>query len=63
MVRMHCPLYFRLRLNNECKDYNIEYAGAKATAMINLVKSLKSQGVPIDGIGVQGRASPAHHLN
>jgi len=34
-------------------EYNIEYAGAKATALINLVKNLKSQGVPIDGIGVQ----------
>lgn len=27
--------------------------GAKATAMINLVNSLKAQNVPIDGIGVQ----------
>ncbi|THU90551.1 endo-beta-1,4-glucanase [Dendrothele bispora CBS 962.96] len=35
-------------------DYNIEGTSAKSTAMINLVKSLKSQGVPIDGIGLQG---------
>ncbi|KIJ22992.1 glycoside hydrolase family 10 protein [Sphaerobolus stellatus SS14] len=35
-------------------DYNIEGPGAKSTAMINLVTSLKAQGVPIDGIGVQG---------
>ncbi|EJD06385.1 endo-1,4-beta-xylanase A precursor [Fomitiporia mediterranea MF3/22] len=35
-------------------DYNIEYTGAKATAMINLVKSLKSAGVPLDGVGFQG---------
>ncbi|KAF8583577.1 glycoside hydrolase family 10 protein [Ramaria rubella] len=35
-------------------DFNIEGPGAKSTAMINLVKSLKKQGVPIDGIGVQG---------
>ncbi|KAI0360882.1 endo-beta-1,4-glucanase [Trametes cingulata] len=34
-------------------DFNIEGTGAKATAMKNLVKSLKSQGVPIDGIGLQ----------
>jgi len=34
-------------------DYNIEGTGAKSTAMINLVKSLKAQGVPIDGIGLQ----------
>lgn len=34
-------------------DFNIEGPGAKATAMINLVKSLQSQGVPIDGIGFQ----------
>ncbi|KAJ1548086.1 hypothetical protein HK096_005455 [Nowakowskiella sp. JEL0078] len=34
-------------------DYNLDYSGGKVTAMINLVKSLKSQGVPIDGIGSQ----------
>ncbi|KAG6919173.1 hypothetical protein DXG01_008471 [Tephrocybe rancida] len=34
-------------------DYNIEGTGAKSTAMVNLVKSLKAAGVPIDGIGVQ----------
>ncbi|KAF9450082.1 glycoside hydrolase family 10 protein [Macrolepiota fuliginosa MF-IS2] len=34
-------------------DFNIEGTGAKSTAMANLVQSLKSQGVPIDGIGVQ----------
>ena len=34
-------------------EYNIEYAGAKATSMMNLVKTLKSQGVPLDGIGLQ----------
>ncbi|KAH9851366.1 endo-beta-1,4-glucanase [Lenzites betulinus] len=34
-------------------DFNIEGTGAKATAMKNLVKTLKSQGVPIDGIGLQ----------
>ncbi|KAJ6506232.1 endo-1,4-B-xylanase A [Mycena vitilis] len=35
-------------------DYNIDSAGAKATAMINLVKSLKAAGTPIDGVGIQG---------
>ncbi|KAF7966742.1 hypothetical protein HWV62_37217 [Athelia sp. TMB] len=34
-------------------DYNIEYTGAKATAMLNLVKSLKAAGTPIDGVGFQ----------
>ncbi|KAJ7174707.1 beta-1,4-endoxylanase, partial [Mycena filopes] len=35
-------------------DYNIDSAGAKATAMINLVKALKAAGTPIDGVGIQG---------
>ncbi|KAG6864484.1 hypothetical protein C0991_009192 [Blastosporella zonata] len=35
-------------------DYNIEGTGAKSTAMINLVKQLKKDRVPIDGIGIQG---------
>ncbi|KAI0311130.1 endo-1,4-beta xylanase [Amylostereum chailletii] len=34
-------------------DYNVEGSGAKATALLNLVKSLKSKGVPIDGVGLQ----------
>ncbi|KAF8972151.1 endo-1,4-beta-xylanase C precursor [Flammula alnicola] len=34
-------------------DYNIEYSGPKATAMINLVASLKAQDIPVDGIGLQ----------
>ncbi|KAI0749695.1 endo-1,4-beta-xylanase C precursor [Daedaleopsis nitida] len=34
-------------------DYNIESIGAKATAMLNLVKQLKADGVPIDGVGFQ----------
>ncbi|TFK48163.1 endo-1,4-beta xylanase [Heliocybe sulcata] len=34
-------------------DFNIEFSGAKSTAMLNLVKSLQSQNVPIDGIGLQ----------
>ncbi|KAH8811307.1 putative endo-1,4-beta-xylanase [Xylogone sp. PMI_703] len=35
-------------------DYNIEYSGAKQTAAVNLVKSLKSRGIKIDGVGLQG---------
>ena len=34
-------------------DFNIEFPGAKSTAMQNLVRNLKSQGVPLDGIGLQ----------
>ena len=39
----------RLFLN----DFNIEGVNAKSTAMLNLVKLLKSQGVPIDGVGFE----------
>jgi len=35
-------------------DYNIDYAGAKATAAQNLVSSLKARGIKIDGVGFQG---------
>ncbi|KAJ7057028.1 endo-1,4-B-xylanase A [Mycena amicta] len=35
-------------------DYNIDSAGAKSTAMQNLVKALKAAGTPIDGVGIQG---------
>jgi endo-1,4-beta-xylanase len=34
-------------------DYNIEGTGAKSNAMYSLVSSLKSQGVPIDGVGFE----------
>jgi endo-1,4-beta-xylanase len=34
-------------------DYNIEGINAKSTGMYNLVKSLKAQGVPIDGVGLE----------
>jgi endo-1,4-beta-xylanase len=39
----------RLFLN----DFNIEGVNAKSNAMLNLVTSLKSQGVPIDGVGLE----------
>lgn len=35
-------------------DYNIEYAGAKATAAINIVKNIQASGARIDGVGLQG---------
>jgi endo-1,4-beta-xylanase len=35
-------------------DYNTDGLGAKSDAMFNLVRSLQSQGVPIDGVGFQG---------
>jgi endo-1,4-beta-xylanase len=34
-------------------DFNIEGTNAKSNAMFNLVQSLKSQGVPIDGVGFE----------
>jgi len=35
-------------------DYNIEGLGAKSDAVYALVKQLRAEGVPIDGIGAQG---------
>nr|WP_255953157.1 endo-1,4-beta-xylanase [Streptomyces sp. ODS25] len=35
-------------------DYNIESKGAKSDAYYDLVKRLRAQGVPIDGVGFQG---------
>ncbi len=34
-------------------DYNIEGEGAKSNGMYSLISSLKSQGVPIDGVGFE----------
>ncbi|OCH84509.1 endo-1,4-beta-xylanase [Obba rivulosa] len=34
-------------------DYGIEGTGNKSTALQNLVRELKSEGVPIDGVGIQ----------
>jgi endo-1,4-beta-xylanase len=34
-------------------DYNLEYMGDKSDAAYNMIKNLKSKGVPIDGIGFQ----------
>jgi endo-1,4-beta-xylanase len=34
-------------------DYSVEGTGAKSDALYSLVKSLVSQGVPIDGVGMQ----------
>lgn len=35
-------------------DYNTENPGPKATAALNIVKSLKAAGLKIDGVGFQG---------
>ena len=35
-------------------DYNIEGMGAKSDAVFALVKQLRAEGVPINGVGVQG---------
>jgi endo-1,4-beta-xylanase len=45
-------------------DYNIEGVNAKSTALYNLVASLRKQGVPIQGVGIQGHLDtqyPAPH--
>ncbi|HLL64966.1 MAG TPA: endo-1,4-beta-xylanase [Micromonosporaceae bacterium] len=34
-------------------DYNVEGINAKSDAMYNLVRTLRQQGVPIDGVGLQ----------
>ncbi|KAK7742637.1 hypothetical protein SLS63_000202 [Diaporthe eres] len=35
-------------------DYNIEYSGSKATAAVNLIKTIQAAGAKIDGVGLQG---------
>jgi len=35
-------------------DYNLEFTGVKSNAAYALVKQLKAEGVPIDGVGFQG---------
>lgn len=45
-------------------DYNIEGVNAKSTALYNLVAKLRKQGVPIQGVGIQGHLDvqyPAPH--
>ncbi len=43
-------------------DYGIEGPGPKADAVFALVKSLKAQGVPIDGVGMQWHIGVGTHL-
>jgi endo-1,4-beta-xylanase len=38
-------------------DYGIELVNTKSTAVYNLVRTLRSQGVPIDGVGIQAHLS------
>lgn len=45
-------------------DYNIEGVNAKSTAVYNLVTDLRKQGVPVQGVGIQGHLDvqyPAPH--
>lgn len=35
-------------------DYNVEGVNAKSTAYYNLAKQLRAQGVPVQGLGIQG---------
>jgi endo-1,4-beta-xylanase len=35
-------------------DYNVEGLGPKSDGLYNLVKRLRAEGVPIDGVGIQG---------
>lgn len=35
-------------------DYNIEYAGAKASAAVAIVEMVQAAGARIDGVGLQG---------
>ena len=39
-------------LTDQINGYNIKGTSAKSAAMLNLVKSLKAQGVPMDGVGL-----------
>jgi len=41
-------------------DYNVSFSGAKQDRLIQLVKDLKGQGVPIDGVGLQMHISLGH---
>jgi endo-1,4-beta-xylanase len=41
-------------------DFDIEGVNAKSTAMLNLVTSLRKQGVPIDGVGIQTHLALGH---
>jgi GH35 family endo-1,4-beta-xylanase len=38
-------------------DYGIELTNAKSTAVYNVVRTLRSEGIPIDGIGIQAHLS------
>jgi GH35 family endo-1,4-beta-xylanase len=38
-------------------DYGIEVVNAKSTAVYNMVRTLRSQGAPIDGVGIQAHLS------
>jgi endo-1,4-beta-xylanase len=43
-------------------DYNISWAGPKSDAVLAMVKQLKADGVPIDGVGFQGHLGIQYDL-
>ncbi|KAI9147452.1 Endo-1,4-beta-xylanase A [Paramyrothecium foliicola] len=56
----YIPIAFRMALAADpntklyYNDYNLEYGGAKTQGAIRIVKLVKSYGVRIDGVGLQG---------
>jgi endo-1,4-beta-xylanase len=44
-------------------DYNIEGITPKSTAVYDLVRKLRAEGVPIDGVGVQGHFGTQYGFN
>lgn len=49
----------RLYLN----DYDIEWIGPKSTALLALVRQLRAQNVPVDGVGVQAHVMASAQLS
>jgi endo-1,4-beta-xylanase len=41
-------------------DFDLEYPGPKARAAVDLVRRLKADGVPIDGVGIQAHELTVH---
>jgi endo-1,4-beta-xylanase len=44
-------------------DYNIEGITAKSTAVYNLLKQLRHEGVPVQGVGIQGHFGTQYGFN
>ena len=43
-------------------DYNIEGVNAKSDAVYDLVRTLRRQGVPVEGVGLQGHLGTQYGL-